>query len=587
MTSSPIMTAQTETLSTEQASTTSFFTIEMAIYGAIGFIALILRLTALARYPLNDTEATQALAALDIFRGNIPTGSYSPLMASLGSAAYLLFGASDWTARLASVVMGTMLTLTPFALRKQLGRIGALAAAILLALSASGVFWSRIDSGDIGAALGAMLVLVGGVRWLSENRIGGLSSIAIGLALLILSGGSGFTALTISLILLAFFIATDKNTLTTLQNKLSEKPEILRRTAWIFAGAILILATAATFNLGGIAAMSEQFNGWLHNFGFQARAGGMLPAILSVAFYDPLIIVFGLAGIFNLTAKPKPILWILAGWATLAIVLDLLQAGRSGGQVLLIILPLALLAGERIDALWHLFRKGIRVESDGMYIAIGLMVSIFVYISATSWARCVPSQAGCNTAWVLPLAGLVIIFGLAALFWNWYGFETAVRDLGSVSLVVLAVISLGLMWRLNFGLLRNLPFQSMVQLPASTHFVDLMHDIHRQSNERVGDRNEIDISVLNFDTPMLRWYLKDFPAAHFVADFLSAENSDIILTRATDAPPFDGYVGQEYSLISYWNPSQLQGKDWARWYIYRFVPNYLPGSDQVVMWVKN
>jgi len=114
-----------------------------------------------------------------------------------------------------------------------------------------------------------------------------------------------------------------------------------------------------------------------------------------------------------------------------------------------------------------------------------------------------------------------------------------------------------------------------------------MHDIHRQSNDRVGDRNEIDITVLNFDSPMLRWSLRDFPSTHFVADFLSAQNSDIILTRTTDTPPFDGYVGQEYSLISYWTPSQLQGKDWLRWYIYRFVPNYLPGSDQVIMWVKN
>ncbi len=581
------MTTQTETLSTEQTSIASPFTIELATYGAIGFVALILRLTALARYPLNDAEATQALAAFDIFRGNIPAGSYSPLMASLGSATFLLFGASDWTARLASVVMGTALTLTPFALRKTLGRIGALAASILLALSASGVFWSRVNSGDIGAALGAMLILVGGVRWFSENRTNGLRSIGIGLALLLLSGGSGFTALTIGVILLMFFIAANKNTLTTLQDKLSQNPKNLRRVGWIFAGAILILATAATFNLGGIAAMSEQFNGWLHNFGFQTRAGGMLPAILSVVFYEPLVIIFGLVGIFSLTAKPKPILWILAGWASLAIVIDLLQAGRSGGQMLLVVLPLTLLAGERIDALWHSLRKGLRVESDGIYIAIGLMVSIFVFISASSWARCVPSQAGCNTAWALPAAGIIIILALAVLFWNWYGFETAARDFGSVSLVVLALLSVGIMWRLNFGLLRNLSFQPMTQLPASTHFVDLMRDIHRQSNERVGDKNEIDITVLNFDTPMLRWYLRDFKAAHFVADFLSAENSDIILTRATDAPPFDGYMGQEYSLISYWTPSQLQGKDWVRWYIYRFVPNYLPGSDQVVMWVKN
>lgn len=587
MASLPIMTTQTETLSTKQASIASSFTIEMAIYGAIAFIALILRLTALARYPLNDAEATQALAAFDIFRGKIPAGSFSPLMASLGSAAFLLFGASDWTARLASVVMGTMLTLTPFALRKTLGRIGALAASILLALSANGVFWSRIDSGEIGAALGAMLIFVGGVRWLSENRTGGLHSISIGLVLLISAGGSGFTALAIGLILLAFFAATGKNTLAALQNKLSENPGDLRRTAWIFAGAILILATAATFNLGGIAAMSEQFNGWLNNFGLQPRAGGMLPAILNVAFYEPLILIFGLVGIFSLTTKPKPILWVLASWASLATVMDLLQAGRSSGQILLIVLPLTLLASERINALWHSWRKGIRIESDGMYIAIALMVSIFIFISASSWARCVPSQAGCNTAWALPTAGIIIIFALAALFWNWYGAETAVRDLGIVSLVVLALLSAGIMWRLNFGLLRNFPFQSMAQLPASTHFLDLISDIHRQSNERVGDKNEIDITVLNFDTPMLHWYLKDFNDAHFVADFLSAENSDIILTRATDSPPFDGYVGQEYSLISYWTPSQLQGKDWVRWYIYRFVPNYLPGSDQVVMWIKN
>jgi len=135
--------------------------------------------------------------------------------------------------------------------------------------------------------------------------------------------------------------------------------------------------------------------------------------------------------------------------------------------------------------------------------------------------------------------------------------------------------------------LRDLPFEPMIQLPASTRLLTLEHDLPRQSMERAGDAHEIDIAVVDLDTPMLRCALRDYRQVRFAQDFAAAQGASLVLARPdTGKPVGGGYVGEQYALVSYWTPTDLQGKDWIRWYIYRHLPNHIPGSDQLVMWVK-
>jgi predicted membrane-bound mannosyltransferase len=100
-----------------------WLTIELLLVGLIIGIALVLRLWRLGAYPLSDVEAQQALVAWRLYQGGAPElALYSPLMASLSTISFFLLQDSEFTARLASALLGVALVLLPLTLWRQLGR---------------------------------------------------------------------------------------------------------------------------------------------------------------------------------------------------------------------------------------------------------------------------------------------------------------------------------------------------------------------------------------------------------------------------------------------------------------------------------
>ena len=106
---------------------------EVLGYVALTAAALAVRLIALGDRPFHHDESQDAYFSWLFFT----SGDYQyqpilhgPLRFYLTSLMYLLFGDSDFTARLAPALMGT--AMVPFAalLRGQLGRVGAFAAAV-------------------------------------------------------------------------------------------------------------------------------------------------------------------------------------------------------------------------------------------------------------------------------------------------------------------------------------------------------------------------------------------------------------------------------------------------------------------------
>jgi hypothetical protein len=105
--------------------------------------------------------------------------------------------------------------------------------------------------------------------------------------------------------------------------------------------------------------------------------------------------------------------------------------------------------------------------------------------------------------------------------------------------------------------------------------------------ERMGDARMLDIAVVDMDDPILRWQLRDFNRVSYDHDFISAAGASIILSRLEAGQPLGGtYIGQEFALVSHWSTAFLTGKEWFRWYFFRYLPNQAPGSDQLVMWVR-
>ncbi|MBK6768589.1 MAG: TIGR03663 family protein [Ardenticatenales bacterium] len=95
---------------------------------------------------------------------------HGPILYHWTALMYLLFGVSDFTARLFGAVSGIVLVATPLLLRKWLGRSGALVAGILLLLSPSVMMYSRYIRHDIPVELATVLMLIGFVRYLDDRQ---------------------------------------------------------------------------------------------------------------------------------------------------------------------------------------------------------------------------------------------------------------------------------------------------------------------------------------------------------------------------------------------------------------------------------
>ncbi len=139
----------------------------------IAGVALALRLWQLAERPFQYDEGQVAYFSWVLSE----TGDYhyqpvlhGPLTYYLNALSFLIGGAADFTARLPSALAGTLLVVLPFGIRRQLGTVGAVTAAVLLAISPSFLYYSRFDREDILITCLVLALLVVGVRFFDQPQ---------------------------------------------------------------------------------------------------------------------------------------------------------------------------------------------------------------------------------------------------------------------------------------------------------------------------------------------------------------------------------------------------------------------------------
>jgi uncharacterized protein (TIGR03663 family) len=95
---------------------------------------------------------------------------HGPLLYHATAVVYFLFGASDYTSRLAAALFGLGIVVAPYFLRKWLGRYGALAAGAMFAISPAFLYYSRFIRMDIFAAFFEILLFIAVIKYLDERR---------------------------------------------------------------------------------------------------------------------------------------------------------------------------------------------------------------------------------------------------------------------------------------------------------------------------------------------------------------------------------------------------------------------------------
>jgi len=418
---------------------------EVGLYALLILIALVMRLWALDARAISHDESLHA-----IYSWYLATGQgyeHNPMMHGpfqfFGNALiFRIFGDSDFTARLLPAIFGTALVALPYFLRRQLGRWGALAVAILLAFSPLLLYYSRYARNDIYSVFWGLLLVICMWRYFGERKarylyIGAaalglsfctkeVSYITVGILALFLlivaarelvsrvrrrfdlrelSAPAEFLILigTLSLPLYSAFIQLIPGVelpggfhwakLLTLGLLFSISVAVGLRWDWrrwlisalIFYGIFTLLYTSFFTNTAGFASgIWGSIDYWVEQHGVARGGQPWYYYLVLVPIYEFLPLTFASIGAIYYTIKGNLFSRFLVYWAVVSLLLYSFSGEKMPWLSLHIVLPVILLGGMFIGRLFQAFDwKGARAWAvrGVTVLALLLLFSFSVHIA--------------------------------------------------------------------------------------------------------------------------------------------------------------------------------------------------------------
>ncbi len=566
--------------------------LETALYSFAFLIGTALRWLNLGLVPLSGREADQALAALH--NTSLPMGG-SPLLYSFNQIMFGLFGNSlgDAGPRLGAALIGTALILLPMLYRDRIGRVGALAASVMLAISPTFVFASRSIDGTIVAVACALAALGFGLRFIRLQRSIDLIGLAISIGVGLTGGPSIVTLLIViglgSIVVLRWIPSTEAGEVRSIRPSI-QRDQLRRAVGWGGAAFILV-ATVALTNPAAIRFVPENFSAWLQSF----RAAPTISTarwLESAIIYEPLIISVGIVGLFAVLVRADGTSVLLGLWALVSAMIVLLQPGHQAVDVLLALAPLTLLAGMLIQSLTDSMWRHAAWSLEGVPWLIGLLLAGYLALLAASTAMSGQADSGVflgiaiNPLLSFGVTAVFLILLIGAVFVVVIGGGALLRAASSVILIVLVFISIGSAWSLNqlhVADPRELPWGPIA---TSRDLRDLISALHAASDRLTGDPNQISISVVAAQpNPILEWYLRDFKRVKTDVSPDVTAQAIIVPQGISSTVSLGNYYGAAFAVQSVWNLESLQPGGVMRWWLYRDAE--LPAAfETVTVWIK-
>jgi hypothetical protein len=368
----------------------------------------------------------------------------------------------------------------------------------------------------------------------------------------------------------------------------------LRPVVIFFLVSLILLSTAATFNLSGFGVTTNLVVEWLRRFGSQPHPDAGFNAVFLLTIYEPLLVIAGLVGLAYALLSRDLLKQTLFGWFIGVMVVDLVIAGRPNGSVILVLTPLAFLAALALAELWAGLQREGSWGNEGIILASGLILTIFCYISLTGWVTriCGAEDTFCQLAWLQVVAPLLLFVVIITFFWLTGNSGLALRGLALVGTAVGLALVLNIAWRLNYGPLMNLAYQPLAGIPASTELVQLKETLTRESLIRARDETLLDVTLLNSQHPALAWQLRNFQNLTFANNLGSTPPATAIITPVAGnetLPLEEAYLGQDFKANAVWSPVGMTFKELIFWLIYRedSPPPAPPEGDKVILWLKS
>lgn len=567
----------------------------MALWILVAVVALALRLIHLDAAPLNAAEAREATPAWRAATGQgMPEGTnYSPLLLVANALLFTLCGASDVLARLWPALFGGLLALTPLLLRSRVGRLGALASGLYLALSPTALVASRQLDGSVVAAAGGMLLLGGLVRFFdtddtdqgNDHRLWlGLS--AAGLALAVTSSPVAYgLLLTLGLVCLILAWAwSDKEHVSRLTPHAS-------RLTLPFVLTVLALSTGLGWNLAGIGATGDLFATWLARFGLTANPAASPLTLMTV--YEPLALLLGLGGLLWAIRRGHRFGILLGLWTGLGVLLLALMPGRAPLDVLWVVLPLAMLAGIAAKELLRSLGKSGGWLNEGLYALVVLLLWAHFYLMLARY-----TTSGVPADLALALLSLLLQVLLGTSFALTIDIGAAWHGAAAGTCVALLAFTFSTGWGAAHARPAD-PRELLVEQPTADGVRDLVQTLRDLSWRETGIPTTLPFTFEAALDSALAWYLRDFSAARRVESMggLDMEESgSVLVTSGRElALPNAEYVGQDFPLRRSGNQHEIRCTwEWpprcdavVGWLLFRKTPSPPTTEQWATLWLHH
>jgi uncharacterized protein (TIGR03663 family) len=578
----------------------SRLTVERILWVLITVAALVLRLAKLDAALLSGYEAREALVAWQAVNGQpAPAIGYSPLLLTINALLFALFATGDALARLFPALCGTALVLTPFLLRRHLGRMGALSAGVYLALSPTLLVASRQLDATVVGDLAGMAFLAALVRFFETGRRSWLGLAAGGLALGVVGSPSTYgllLTLGVAGICMAWIQPDQGQGVRSLWAQLTPH---LGYTLVVCLLTGVGLATAMGWNLAGLGAAGDLLAAWLARFGPVADSPTASPIILLVV-YEPLALFFAVGGLVWAIRGSHRLGVFLGIWTAIGILLLLLMPGRVPLDVSWIVLPLSLLLGLGVEAIVRGLRDRGDWLNEGLHVPVVVLLWIHLYLMLARYSVYADATDLALALLTIALQGLLaLIFGLAMRF------DAALRAVVVGTGIVLLGVTLSAGWGSAY-IRRSDPRELLTREPTAIEVRDLVQTLRDLSWHETGFPTTLSVTYEASLDSVMAWYLRDFGAAQRVENIQSRDvvttwdRGGVVLTA--EAGALAGleisnteYAGQDFVVSRRWNlseaacvwkwPPRCQGA--VAWLLLRKTTSPPAVSRQAVMWVAD
>jgi hypothetical protein len=560
-------------------------TAEHIAYLAIAVLAAVLRFSDPGRAPLSPAEAGQALPVWQLWQpGSATVAPGSPAYFTMSALLSQVAGFSDGVMRLVPAIFGFALILAPWFLRHRLGRLGALVASLLLAISPLQTLTARTAGGQSIALFAGMLVFISWLRYQEGGRRAWLVTLAAALALGLTSAPL-FYAISLSVALAwmaqrligpALILDEEGQRATLIKPSGRE----WRQALIIGLMTMMLAATAFFLALRGAGATADLLAEWLGRFQFTSSSYVMTGPFAALLRYEVGLLLIGLPAAVWAVTRDRPFAAFLVYWSLGVLLLILLQPGTMP-NVLVLALPGYLLVGRLTN---DIFERA----SSRWWWAFGLAVlfcgGVF-YLNLVRYARLAGLQGVPDPLYHLLIAFLAVIVVLAMTLLI-FGWDQAATTKGLLSgfLALLLLFTWGSAWWLS----REAANDTRERWISSGTDADirLLRETLQELSWQASNSAEGVGLTSAIDTPALRWYLRDFGNAVFDSSLPPSTASPVLITPLEYDPAVgSNYVGSEYTFAHPDTVHNLGRIDALRWWFFRQSP--IPISEQsLVLWLR-